>query len=89
MKEIFSYIGGVRETRLGDKFQRPNVNKVNKGEHSLRSFGPVLWNTMLPENLKECSSLEEFKESIKLWVPDCNCKICKNYIKGLGYVEIF
>ena len=89
MKEIFNYTGEGRITRLGDKFQRPNVNKVNKGEQSLRSFGPILWNTMLPEELKECTSLEEFKESIKHWIPDCNCNICKNYVKGLGYVEIF
>ena len=90
MREIFNHIGQRRDTRSGgDKFQRPNVNKVNKGEQSLHSFGPILWNTMLPEKLKECSSLEEFKESIKLWVPDCNCKICKNYIEGVGYVEIF
>ena len=60
MKEIFNYTGEGRKSRFGDKFQRPNVNKVNKGGKSLRSFGPILWNTMLPEKLKDCSSLEEY-----------------------------
>ena len=89
MKEIFSDVGEGRKTRLGDKFNRPNVNKVNTGEQSLRCYGPIVWNTMLPKELKDCPSLENFKESIKTWVPDCHCKICKTYIKGLGYVEIF
>ena len=89
MKEIFNYIGHGRKTRLGDKFQRPNINKVHMGEQSLRGFGPIMWNTMLPEKLKDCASLEEFKESIKSWVPQCHCKICMNYIEGVGYVELF
>ena len=89
MKEFFTYIGGGCETRMGDKFARPNVNKVCMGEHSLRSFGPVVWNNMLPEKCKGCISLNEFKNSIKSWVPDnCPCTLCKNYVKGLGYVKI-
>ena len=89
MKEIFNHIGQGRKTRLGDKFQRPNVGKVYMGENSLRGFGPIVWNSMLPEELKDCTSLEEFKESIKSWVPQCNCKICMDYIEGIGYVKLF
>ena len=89
MKKIFNYTSEGRTTRSGDKFERPSVNKVKMGEQSLRNYGPVLWNTMLPDKLKECSSLEIFKESIKSWVPDCHCKICKNFIEGVGYIETF
>ena len=53
MKGIFKNIGTGRKTRMGDKFHRPNVSKVHKGEHSLRNFGRIVWNTMLPENVKE------------------------------------
>ena len=74
----------------GDKFLRPNVNTVYNGEHSLRGFGPILWNTMLPEKLKDSESLEKFKECIKSWTPEnCNCKLCKIYIEGVGYVDLF
>ena len=82
---------GTSSTRSGtNKFVRSNVITVNRGENSLRTFGPILWNTMLPENLKCLDSLDTFIENIKKWVPDnCNCKICKTYVEGLGFIEIF
>ena len=86
MKEIFTYAGNQNGTRSGDTFIRPNVSSVYKGEQSLRSFGPIVWNAMLPEELKSCKSLSEFKHRIKTWIPrNCPCKICKTYIPGLGY----
>ena len=85
MKEIFTYIRNENGTRSGDTFARPNVDSVFKGEQSLRSFGPIVWNTMLPDNLKTCKSLGEFKNSIKSWIPkNCPCKICKTYVAGVG-----
>ena len=45
MKEIFTYIGNERGTRSGDTFARPNIGSVYKGDQSLRSFGPIVWNT--------------------------------------------
>ena len=56
MQDIFDHMGYGRKTRMGDK--------VYKGQHSLRIFGPIVWNTMLPEKLKDCSNLTEFKNSI-------------------------
>ena len=90
MKEIFCHKGNERGTRSGDVFVRPHVESVKKGDRSLRSFGPIIWNTMLPERLKECTSLDKFKDSIRSWVPDnCPCELCKTYVPGLGYVSIF
>ena len=87
MKDIFREIG--RETRSGTSFLRPNVNTVKRGDRSLRSFGPIVWNTMLPERLKKCQSLDLFKHSIKSWKPDnCPCELCKVYIEGLGYTVL-
>ena len=89
MKEIFVHNNNDKGTRSGDTFARPNVNKVYKGEQSLRYFGPIVWNSMLPAKLKSCKSLEEFKSRIKSWIPDtCTCKLCKTYIPGLGYANI-
>ena len=71
-------------------FHRPNVNKVYKGEHSLRYFGPIVWDIMLPEKIKSLSTLEEFKREIAGWVPDnCPCRLCKDFIPGLGFVTLF
>ena len=59
-------------SKLGKSFFRPNVNTVYKGEASLRWFGPIVWDSMLPENLKAISTLVKFKKEIKKWVPE-NC----------------
>ena len=76
--------------RSGDTFARPNVDSVKKGDRSLISFGPIVWNDMVPEKLKLCKSLDEFKCSIKTWTPDnCVCELCKTYVQGLGYVSLF
>ena len=89
MKNLFeqkeaSYCGSHRS------FARPNVNTVKNGLNSLSNFGPVLWNIMLPREYKACSSLDEFKNAIKHWIPsNCRCTLCKNYVPGLGYTNIF
>ena len=88
MQEIFEHNGFGRATRMGDKFIRPHINKVYTGENFLRNFGPVVWNSELPEKQKSCSSLSAFKNSIKSWIPDnCPCILCKNYVKGVGFIR--
>ena len=80
MKEIFGDALD-KSNRSGTKFPRSKVNKVNKGECSLRNFGPIVWNNLLPEKLKSCTSLEEFKHLIKSWTPHaCPCRLCKNFV---------
>ena len=85
MQELFTH----NPARGKDRFLKPNVKSVTYGDKSLRIFGPKIWNEMLPENLKSSVSLESFKESIKGWIPtNCNCYLCKDYIQGVGYVNI-
>ena len=68
-------------------FIRPYVDTVYKGEDSLRNFGPIVWNKLLPNKFKSASTLEEFKKSIKLRVPkNCPCRLCKDLIRGIGYI---
>ena len=87
MKDIFSEI--TRETRTGTSFLRPNVNSVKWGDRSLRHFGPIVWNSMLPDEIKNCPGLDQFKQSIKSWKPDnCPCEICRIYVEGLGYTTV-
>ncbi len=87
IKENFEQKSGAPTTRTGDLFSRPKVNSVYKGDNSLRIYGPIVWNDMLPESHKVCSSLNEFKNSIKFWVPkNCPCRLCKTYVPGVGFV---
>ena len=64
--------------RSSSYFHRPNVTTVYKGEYSLRSFGPIVWDNMVPEEIKAISTLEEFKNKISKWVTNnCPCRLCK------------
>ena len=76
-------------TRSNASFRRPHVNTVYFGEQSIRSFGPIVWDSMLPGNLKTITSLEEFKQKISEWVPkNCACRLCKKYVQNLGFVSV-
>ena len=57
------------------------------GKLSLRYFGPVVWEIMLPDVYKSITEFDKFKEDIKEWIPDCKCRLCKTYIAGLGFIE--
>ena len=71
-------------------FLIPNANNEYMGKLSLRWFGPVVWETMLPESYKNITVLEKFKEDIKKWIPNnCVCRLCKNYIDKVGFIETF
>ena len=64
----------------------PKVTSVNKGQETIRYRGPKTWE-LVPEGIKKCKTLSIFKEKIKDWKPlGCTCRLCKTYIKGLGYL---
>ena len=85
MRDLFQ----LRERPDGTtRFVIPRVNNEYMGKLSLRYFGPVVWETMLPSDYKEINTLGKFKEDIKKWIPICKCRLCKTYVKGLGFIEI-
>jgi hypothetical protein len=87
MKEIF-VSNSTRETRSGNSLAKPHVNKEKTGVRTLENFGWTIWNTMLPKELKSCTSLDKFKESIKSWIPDnCDCVLCRINVKGVGRIK--
>ena len=88
MEDIFisrAYNGPILRTNLD--LEIPPVNTVYKGDDSLRHLGPLIWQ-IVPENLRNLNSLQSFKEGIKNWIPyKCPCRLCKEYIPGLGYLS--
>ena len=87
VNDLFSYDNREIVLRKNNDFHVPRVKTVFKGEDSLRYLGPQIWNKV-PENIKKCSSLSVFKMKIKEWVPnDCPCRLCKEYVHGLGYIN--
>ena len=89
IKDIFDqrdYCGPSLRSQID--FQRPNNNKVHHGDDSLRSLGPIIWN-IVPNEIKCAQTFAKFKELIKRWKPsECPCRLCKTYVKGLGYINV-
>ena len=68
-------------------FQIPNVSSVYIGKLSLGYFGPVVWEQMLPDKYKSIETLYKFEEEIKKWVPDCKCRLCEEWVEGVGKIN--
>ena len=83
MKDIFQF---NTNPRCKNTFVIPKVNTEYMGKLSLRYFGPVVWEIMLPDNYKSITSIDTFKEAIKKWTPKCKCRLCKNYVAKVGFV---
>ena len=64
----------------------PKVNSEFMGKLSLRYFGPVVWETMLPEKYKIIDNLAKFENDIKDWIPDCKYRLCKTYVASVGFI---
>ena len=84
MRDIFQLNVNPNSTTT---FVIPKVKGEFMGKLSLRYFGPVVWEIMLPDVYKSITELDKFKEDIKDWIPDCKCRLCKTYIAGLGFIE--
>ena len=48
---------------------------------------PQIWQ-LVPQSIRKCKSLNEFKTKIKSWCPDhCPCRLCKTYLSQLGFIS--
>ena len=61
-------------SRAGNRFEYPYRKSELNGKHSLRCFGPVVWNELLPEELKDIGDIDKFKAELKKWTPICKCR---------------
>ena len=45
---------------------------------------------LIPDKIKNTSTLSVFKSKIKSWSIDscCPCRLCKVFVKHLGFVEV-
>ena len=85
MRDIFQL---NPDSNSRNTFIIPRVKGEYMGKLTLRYFGPVVWETMLPEAYKSITNLDKFKREIKDWIPECKCRLCRTYIAGLGFTEI-
>ena len=76
-----------RQDPLQNDLLVASVKTVTKGKDSARYLRVVTLN-LIPSHIRQQDSLEKFHNLIKKWKPDCNCKLCKDYIGHIGYIQI-
>ena len=87
IKELFALRENSYELRNNTDFTIERVRTVNYGTESLSFLGPKIWN-IVPQEIKRCETLSEFKSKIKSWRPDmCPCRLCRVYIQGVGFLN--
>ena len=86
MKEIFPDSTNPYNFRTETEFGKFNVHTVLNGTETISFRGPKTW-SMVPYDIRQSKSLQEFKLKIKHWKPEgCMCRLCKLYIPNLGFL---
>ena len=86
MKDIFSEALNPYNTRNKTTLKISNVKSVYNGTETISFRGPQIWSAV-PESIKQSQSLAEFKMEIKKWKPvGCMCRLCKTYVKQIGFI---
>ena len=63
------------------------VNTELKRKNSIRYFGAAIWNAV-PINIKTATSLNDFKNRIKSWKPECSCRLCNTFLQSVVFINI-
>ena len=87
MKQVFDFQEPYYNLRSEtSQFRRENIKTTHYGIQSAKFLGPKIW-AMVPQNIKNCKSLQEFKKLIKVWKPKaCPCRMCKKYVANIGFI---
>ena len=86
MDTIFPISNNPHDTRFNCHFESHNIKSVYRGSETIAFRGPLIWK-LLPQDIKDSKNLNAFKEKIKTWKTNsCTCRICKVYVKGLGFI---
>ena len=73
--------------RKKTNFKFPKANTTHFGLETVSRMGPIIWN-YVPDDMKNAKSLDIFKTQVKCLTFDkYPCKICKQYVQGIGYLD--
>ena len=87
VSDIFQIRDTPYNFRNMNPFISTNVNTVYNGTETIYFRGPKTW-ALVPEDIKNATSLSTFKSKIKQWNPKgCTCRLCKTYIQNIGFIE--
>ena len=80
------YTREICDTRYFHVLSNENRRTVNYGLENVGYRAPFLWPN-LPLEYKLGNSLNIFKRKIRNWKGEnCPCRLCKTYVRELGYI---
>ena len=86
MSEVFKLKETKYELRTGINLQSNNPRTTSYGIDSVSHLAPKIW-SQIPTEIKNCKTLNKFKNLIKSWTPkSCPCRLCKVYISKVGFI---
>ena len=86
MKNIFCDSSNPYNLRSGSEFMTSNIHTVAYGSETISFRGPKIW-AIVPKDIKNSNTLNEFKYKIKKWKPvGCTCRLCQVFIANLGFI---
>ena len=62
-----------------------NPRTVKYGTETISYLASKTW-SIVPQPIKESTSIHSFKTKIRKWRPDCPCRLCKRYLHYAGFV---
>ena len=87
MQQLFTEQIHTHNLRKKNTWVVPSVKTNTYGKETIRYRGPKTWE-LLPTDIKNANSLQEFKLKIKKWKPEgCTCRLCRTYISNLGFIN--
>ena len=66
------------------EFYSRNPRTVKYGTETISYFAPKIW-SVVPQIIKESTSIYSFKTKIRKWKPDGPCRLCKRYLHINGF----
>ena len=81
MKNIFNLNTNIPyNLRPRNKRYSRNPKTVKYGTETISYLASKIW-SLVPNVIKSCK--------IRQWEPDCSCRLCKNYLKNVGFIQFF
>ena len=88
VSDIFAQATQHYNFRQNQEFRIPSVKSVYHVSESISYLGTKNWK-IVPAKRKETNSLNSFKIEIRKWLPQsCPCRLCKQYISGVGFSSV-
>ena len=89
-KEVFIFQENENyNLRSGTHLTNRNIHTAHFGTDTITKLRPKIWK-LVPDEIKNSSSLLVFKSRIKTWTTDnCSSRLCKTFVKDLGFIEVF